>query len=557
MEDDGFETPPPNGQPNQLRPAGKARSPDPPLDRGYRAGAHVDAGGGQRARRIALTATSILIVAFALAALDPVLSLPPLPFDDDSRPSGEPRTLVSPLPSLQRDDAFAPEQLLPLLAGGLRWLDPLTGRLSGTPYEGFRGAPFVMADGSVLCVCLDRPWTQSGAIVRVSIVRETGPNEPTTSTQVLELQTDVDEPFGDAIAVEPAISPDGSTVYLATTVRQVEGVGARVFAVDAASGEIAAEADVPLQAGEGGPVQPIIRVSPDGREILFTMWSTTIGLHPSEYGASHAFAISVSPNDPNEIGPPLEVERLSPQISGPFCFGEAYVAVGTYGALCDRPGVSPAHASLYVADALGFGRSFDLPATLTGEIDVEIDAAGGRVFVWSPERRAIGRVDVATGAMASRAYGFGDSAASLSPTEPRPNPVNDPVRWTDIAGAADVFTRHTLVGSPDGLVLFAIGSGRRGSADLPASTGIWVIDADTLELVDVWAPAAYYADIALTHDGEYLVALGLSGVNEAGVPAPWPPSIAFHRARNGLVVEIIGSIDGLAGWTPVLLSTAN
>jgi hypothetical protein len=272
---------------------------------------------------------------------------------------------------------------------------------------------------------------------------------------------------------------------------------------------------------------------------------------------SHAFAISVSPNDPNEIGPPVVVERLSPQISGPFCFGEAYMATGTYGALCDRPGVSPAHASLYVADALGFGRSFDLPATLTGEIDVEIDGAGGRVFVWSPERRAIGRVDVATGAVASRAYGFGDSAASLSPTEPRPYPVNDPVRWTDIAGAADVFTRHTLLGSPDGLVLFAIGGGSRGSADLPASTGIWVIDAETLELVDAWTPAAYYADIALTFDGEYVVALGLSGVNEAGVPALWGQSITYHHARSGQSVEIIGSINGLAGWTPVLLSTAN
>jgi hypothetical protein len=123
--------------------------------------------------------------------------------------------------------------------------------------------------------------------------------------------------------------------------------------------------------------------------------------------------------------------------------------------------------------------------------------------------------------------------------------------------ASEAFGGHTLLGSQDGLVLFAIGGGSRGSADLPASTGVWVIDADTLELVDAWAPAAYYADIALTADGEYVVALGLSGVNEAAVPAMWQPSITYHSARNGQVVEIIGSIDGLAGWTPVLLSTAN
>lgn len=557
MQDDGSATPPSNGQPNQLRPAGKAQNQDTPLDRGYWAGAHVDAGGGQRARRIALTVTSILIVAFALAALDPVVSLPPLPFDDDLSPSGEPRTLVSPLPALQRDDAFAPGQPLPLLAGGLRWLDPLTGRLSGTPYEGFRGAPFVMADGAVLCVCLDRPWTQSGAIVRVSLVRETGPNEPTTSIQVLELQTNVDEPFGDAIVVEPAISPDDSTVYLATIVREVDGVGARVFAVDAASGEIGGKADVPLPAGEGGPVLPIVRVSPDGRGLLLTVWSTTIGQDPREAWAPHAFAISVGPNDPSDIGPPVAVEPLSPQTSGPFCFGEAYVATGTYGALCDWTGANPPRLSLQVKDARDFRRSFSMPATLTSALDVQVDAEGGRVFVWSFERRAIARLDVASGEVTSRAYGFGDSVASISPTEPRPYPVTDPVRWVNMRSASEAFGGHKLLGSPDGLVLFAIGGGSKGLADLPASTGVWVIDADTLDLVDVWAPAAYYHDIALTFDGEYVVALGLSGVNEAGASAPWPPSITYHRAQNGRVVELIGSIDGLAGWTPVLLSTAN
>jgi len=391
----------------------------------------------------------------------------------------------------------------------------------------------------------------------VSLVRETGPNEPTTSIQVLELQTNVDEPFGDAIVVEPAISPDDSTVYLATIVREVDGVGARVFAVDAASGEIGGKADVPLPAGEGGPVLPIVRVSPDGRGLLLTVWSTTIGQDPREAWAPHAFAISVGPDDPSEIGPPVAVDPLSPQTSGPSCFGEAYVATGTYGALCDWTGANPPRLSLQVKDARDFRRSFSMPATLTSALDVQVDAEGGRVFVWSFERRAIARLDVASGEVTSRAYGFGDSAASISPTEPRPYPVTDPVRWGGMGSASEVFGGHTLLGSPDGLVLFAIGGGSRGSADLPASTGVWVIDADTLELVDVWAPAAYYHDIALTFDGEYVVALGLSGVNEAGASAPWQPSITYHRAGDGQVVEIIGSMDGLAGWTPVLLSTTN
>ena len=67
---------------------------------------------------------------------------------------------------------------------------------------------------------------------------------------------------------------------------------------------------------------------------------------------------------------------------------------------------------------------------------------------------------------------------------PRPGPMADP----GPTGRPE----RTLVGSPDGQLLFAIGRG----PEPDSSSGVWVFDARTLELLERWPAKAAYQSLA-------------------------------------------------------------
>ncbi|HZM74016.1 MAG TPA: hypothetical protein VFC71_11640 [Candidatus Polarisedimenticolia bacterium] len=517
-------------------------SPEPP--RGYRAGARVESG-GERAAFVTLITGAVLLVAVGVAVFDPVIPGPSVAPDLNASPGPTPR-LAATLPPLQIADVGAPSQPLAMLAGGLRWLDPRTGRLSGTPYEAFEGAPFINPDGSLLCLCIERPWQQHGATARVAVVRSSGPDEASERTEVVTLETAVDDRFGSSISFETALSPDRSTFFVSTLVRQEAGYEAALLAVDATSGLIRARTEIPLPAGEGGPPFATLRVAPVGA-VRLTIWSTPIGQEPDRVWAAHAFEV---PTSDAGFGAPAVVPPIDAATSGPVCFGEAYVGPSLYGGLCTLPDDPFASTSLVTAAAAGSSRLIGLPGSLTGRFDAAIDAAGSRVFLWSPATQTLVRVDARTGAVVSRTYPT-NSADAPHLTLPDPGPAT--VVWSRFSGAQDVYTHSTIVGSADGALMYAIGGSEDDSSGLRPSSGVLVIDTSTLDLLDAWAPTAYYNDIAATADDTYLVGLGLGGVDTLGQPARWQDSITYHRLRDGKVVEVIGAVDGLRGWTPVLL----
>ena len=521
----------------------------PERPRGYHAGARVAGEGRHRAELVVAVVTAIVVTAFGLSAFDVVVTPPPL-LPDLAERSREPlEGLPSLLPALEIAEG-APTQPMAMLAGGLRWLDPTTGRLSGTPYEAFEGAPFVVRDGSVMCVCVERSWQQEGATARVVLVRISGP-ETATRSEVLTLETATDDPFGESIAIEVALSPDGSAVYIATLVAGEDGFAAAISAVDPATAEVTGRTDVPLPMGAIGPAFSTLRVAPDGRSMVLTAWSTPFGQDPDDSWAAHAFRVDVSDG---EFGEPVAVKALDERRGGPGCFGEAFVGPSLYGALCGRPEDAPDALSLVTSDLAGASRALVLPVGLGAPFDADIDAvinaADGQTYIWSPGRRTIVKIDGRTGEIASHAYARGD----ITTITPRlPSGTGSTVHWSRFTGAEDVYTHRKIVGSSDGTALYAIGASPRGASRMLPSTGILVIDPVSLELLDVWSPAAYYNDIAVSADDAYVVGLGLGGVDATGATARWPESISYHRRDNGLGVEIIGTIDGLGGWTPVLL----
>ena len=548
--------------PGSTPPTSRPSRIEPPKDRGYRAGARLGPDGDRRARRVGYTAVGLLVGLVALAALDPVLSLPALPFGpDDAAPTARATLpIATPLPDLQRVDALAPTWPLPVLAGGLRWLDPRTGRLSGSPYEGFRGALFVEPDGAVLCVCLEVPWTDEGAIVRVTLARDDGsPGPRTEPLTVLELSSSDRARRGQSIVVDAAISPDHQTVYLAHAVRVGEVWSFGVDAVDAITGIVRAR--LPIAVGDVGDqaAWPVLRVSPDGRELRLTAWGS--GSDGSGRSLEQARSFRIDLLDGWFDGEPVLTNAVGePEGRDIGCGDEGYVSADRYAALCLRIVDGAERMVLVVDDPKPPGRSEGptrailLPASqAASELDYLVRADRGEVFAWSRARHVLSRIDVESGAVEFRNYGFDGAGKPAVATGPRP-PAGSGAAWTTLRSPIDLYRDRAMVGARDGSVVFVIGGGDAPVDGLVPATGVWVIDAETLELVDIWPPSAYYDGLALTADGGYVVALGLQGVDAEGRPARFGPSLTFHRSIDGQVVEVIGDIAEAGGWTPVLLS---
>ncbi len=524
----------------------------PPADRGYRAGARLPSGGEARARRAALVAAGALVFLVALAVFDPVLTLPAVTDDDPVLPIPTIARATA-LPDLMRAQSFSPSKPLPILAGGLRWLDPRAGTLGGAPNEGFDGALFLDPDGSILCVCLEQPWTVAGQVVRVTLARSDGVASPADPLIVLEMTSDTQTSWG-SIVVEAVISPDRSTVHLATVVPGERAATIGVTSVDAVSGTVVGRVDIPADPGLVPPPYPTIRVAPDGSELMLRLWYRAGSGGLPTRAASRALRIPVEPVS-GALGAPIEVAPIfQPELYRIGCDAEGYADLDRYVEVCLGVIDGAERLSVEVLERSGEDRTIVLPASLAvASADVLVDPASGTLFAWSSARHVVARVDVATGEVTSRNYGFGGAGGAIDVGGVRPPPGSGLVAWSDLRSATEAYKPHRLAGSVDGSVLFAIGGDESGIDGLVPSSGVWVIDAATLELVDAWPPAAYYGDIALTADGEHLAALALGGVDADGRAAPWGRAVTFHRTWNGEVVELIGDIADPSGWTPILL----
>jgi hypothetical protein len=98
-----------------------------------------------------------------------------------------------------------------------------------------------------------------------------------------------------------------------------------------------------------------------------------------------------------------------------------------------------------------------------------------------------------------------------------------------------------LVLSPDGQRIYALGFGL-GSGDNGAPTGVWVFDAETLNLVDRWLPRAMFTSLGVSADGQFVYAAGANGFDVLGNQNPWPSSVTVYDAATGEVQVIYGEV---------------
>jgi hypothetical protein len=157
-----------------------------------------------------------------------------------------------------------------------------------------------------------------------------------------------------------------------------------------------------------------------------------------------------------------------------------------------------------------------------------IDGASRQAFVWYPGQHRMTRINVENGQKM-----VADVPDSMLP-EGR-GPANG-----GYAGGEPL-----LALSPDGRRVYALGT--TGGQDIGASSGVWVFDAETMELLDRWEPRALLNAITVSRDGQFVYVAGAPDYDPNGRFSSWQASLTVYDALTGEIQVIHGHL-GQRAW---------
>ncbi len=110
---------------------------------------------------------------------------------------------------------------------------------------------------------------------------------------------------------------------------------------------------------------------------------------------------------------------------------------------------------------------------------VVVDTGRGMAYSWDPESHRLLAADLARGGWVTAAPPSDDRSnpEAVDVQGPRPS-AGPPTIWSDGRSASGPSVPRTLVGSPDGRLLYATGTGPNEGS----SSGIWVFDTQLLQV---------------------------------------------------------------------------
>jgi hypothetical protein len=535
-------------------------------DRGYRIGARIGTRENRRPRVVAFATVAALVGAIAIGALGlRVTETSSRPSAPPPLPSGRGPAIATPLPQLATYSEPQPVAPIPVLSGGLRWLDPATGVIVGSSGAlAYVGWTFPASDGGAWCVCSDSPWSQSGSLERVTVVHYDARGAETSRTTVEELRSTFRS--ANSIVRDAVRSTDGTGIYVASAVRNQDGWAIRLDRIPLpARVDGVATIDLGLVASTDGHLDirpPVVRVSPDGRWARVAIRYTARDPSVTEVRWQEQAWLVPTSNEPNRsFGGGSSIVRVigpRPTQDPSRCNGEAWATSETYLRLCQETSGESLVPVAHIENLDGSSSEVDVGEPVgRDDLDWLLDADAGVVYRWSRFSHVIARLDVRT--LEVRAVDlsqFGERLESIRPNAEPSRARAGRAVWMPLQ-AADGFERTRLAGSFDGSLLYAIGmragTGTRPSGPLLASTGIWVFDAATLGLVGHWQAAAMYDEVGLTPDGRFVLATGAEGMNAEGLLADWSSSLSIHDVEDGKLVEQIGRLFGDTGFFVQLL----
>jgi hypothetical protein len=520
----------------------------------YRVRARIE-GRSRRGRWVALLVAAIVVAGWiGITANAPRTATTPR--GTTGQPSGPDLGADATLPPVvELVQPAEPMGRIPVLIGGLGWLDPARGTVERAALPDGAQWLFALADGGTACLCFDVATDTGGADLHLDRFDRAG-------TLTFAESVPGWLPPGDVPVLEDAIlEPDGSGVIAAAAV-PASGVW-HLRVLDLPFGESSqgatSESDLDLAAlGDPLRLQLRIAVSPDGARLRISV--RQLASAPAEQPSLGLAWIAR--RESGTWGPPQPF-RQSDQPGLVVCAAAAWATATDYVSICQAATANErGQLPTFVEIDRGDGR-FELKDV--GESAFQeatgwlVDGTHGVVYGWAAMSHQLYRIDVPTGQLTRRSFFRSDGppgslrGAGAEATAPPAGVA--PVLWQPVGSAAQPFA-GPLVGSPDGTLLYAMGlefpSGTVGFGG-PSSSGIWVFDAASLAIVAHWQPAITYESIGLAAGGHLLVGVGSASAEEQSVFGNHGPELAVHLTSDGSLIAIDRQLILQLGGMPFLL----
>jgi hypothetical protein len=453
-------------------------------------------------------------------------------------------------------------------AAGLRWLDPVTGALIGDARPGDRAPTLTFVDsaGRAVQVCASATVDGLSLITEVELCafdeRGTAVGRDRIVTLTSELLVDVSSDYSglESVGLDATVSRDGRWLWLVSAVRGPATWAVDLWRIDLLTRTLDGSREVRVipigTSGVGAPsadgwlvdattvIWPVVRASPNGSQLSVTL--TAYSLNESETSSYQQERLMLD----SALGP------TSP-ITAAFPHGEArdlvldpsraawaterhYLSISTYHGDDDdfQPFVRIENPDDMTRDvAVG---PVMRTASGTGSSWL-MDAGRGILYRWIPASRTLTMLDIATRA---------GTTVILDP-EPGPGAADWPAKgaadglmaWSHLAPAR-IQGSSQLAGSADGRVLYALGflDWPPIEAGPPPRSAVWVLDAESLSVIEAWNPPGPVNEIALGPGGGPL--LGTSLAERPSPAMDWTTALWFVDQHTGDLLEILGQLQG-------------
>ncbi len=451
-------------------------------------------------------------------------------------------TIDSALPAYEVVGGPAPSDPIAVRLGGLAWLEPKRGEFVIAPHPEWRQMLFQEAEGRVLCVCFEP--SADGATDSLH-VQEYGPFQRVLRETLITPWMPRVAAEGLAFDAVPAEDGGGAIVAAAVATHGAWAVSLSRVGIDAGrQGTVTildriADADVYA----GLPIEVRVWLTPDGSHARVRFSTAPEGpFSAPRPDRTWSWLVAITPDGFRVISRPKDP---FPELDGTRCPAEAFATASVFVRVCRQPLPDGGGEEVVVRrERLDGGHDvLSLPIKEPDDsIGWAIDARAGVVYGWAASAHRAYRVDATNGSIEVRDIKLflGDNGVQrVTPVAPPPPLRTKPAQWQPVVAGAQSFP-GPLVGSPDGSVLYVAGTSFGiGQSGGPGSTGIWVLDAETLAIVDHWAPAAVYTAIGLSSDGEWLLAEGAPPPAEIEAYGSHGPTLVIHETSFGGAVRIV------------------
>ena len=395
--------------------------------------------------------------------------------------------------------------------------------------------------GGTLCLCWQVSRFETGDPQGLALVRMDRDQQELARTILVPIDRFDPDGIGGPPRAALRPSPDGRFAYLALAARTATRWHVRLDVIDLAREAVVGSVDLfagpQANLSKASQVElPVLRISPDGRRALVMAAirkETPLGTSTS---TPHAWIVTLD-------GTSLRPVKPADDVAIPFadtCPWVDFVTSDIVAQGCQASAL-PQAVSFEIHRRALDGRdlgTIPVPSGQLGGDDALLDVTRGIAYLWDPIAHHLSAADLVNGdAQSSDAPDDLANPADVTVLGDRP-PPGTATTWSDGRSGSVGRPDRTLVGSPDGQLLFAIGRGPQPDS----SSGVWIFDARTLALLERWPAKAAYRSLALLDDGRFLTAIGSPGVDEAGGRARWGTSMTIHATVTGRAVMRLGDL---------------